>query len=131
LELLELNIDGFLKQVAQNLPKANCGLIFDDLFCDQQLFGSLFSIQRMLISKLTRVFLSLSTLIGLHISLIEREEHILIDSSLLPALWLFFRFFTLAWIVEDTGLHRRFDISLVHLELCRHEIFIYLLESLE
>ena len=84
----------------------------------------------MLISKFRRVFLTLPALIGLHISLIKCEEHILIGSTLLSTLWLFFGFFALTWVVEDAGFHCSLDIGLINLNLGRHEIFVYLLESL-
>jgi hypothetical protein len=86
----------------------------------------------MLISKLLSVlFLYLRALIGLHISLIECKEHILVCSSLLSTLRQFFGFFALSRVIEHAGLHRRLDIGLIHLELCRHKILVYLLESLK
>ena len=70
LEFLELDIDGLLEQVAENLSKADSRLVLYNLLGYENLIRSTFAIDGVPISELIRILLGL----WLHISFIESKE---------------------------------------------------------
>jgi hypothetical protein len=55
----------------------------------------------------------------------------MVASPLLSTLCFIFRFFTFAWVIQNTRLHCRFDVCFFKLKLSSHKVFVNFLKDLK